>query len=393
MFAPPPPIPTERHHGIDALRGSMMLLGVVLHLAINYVEGPEDGTWPFRDPERSPLAGLAVLAIHTFRMPIFFVMSGYFSAMLIERRGAWGYARNRAQRILLPTVVAWIVLFPLTMLAFVFVRLQTDQVDDATRAALFAAALKHPWANAGPIHLWFLEVLIIVFVLSLPAVGIARITPEGLRSVVARVRHALFMGRARWLLVPLLAALTTITMLPMHRPGIDTPQSFVFAPAILACYTLYFVGGWCIRREAGMVSRLIRTGWWHLGLGLVALLAAVVVAIAWFVVTGHGQRPAPMLLMAAQGTSAVACWLLVFGLIGVAERVLARPRPAVRWLVDASFWIYLVHLPLCVVVPWAVSDLPIGALGRFSLSFVIVSVLLALSYEAVLMIVAPRRGS
>lgn len=393
MFAPPPPIPTERHHGIDALRGSMMLLGVVLHLAINYVEGPEDGTWPFRDPERSPLAGLAVLAIHTFRMPIFFVMSGYFSAMLIERRGAWGYARNRAQRILLPTVVAWIVLFPLTMLAFVFVRLQTDQVDDATRAALFAAALKHPWANAGPIHLWFLEVLIIVFVLSLPAVGIARITPEGLRSVVARVRHALFMGRARWLLVPLLAALTTITMLPMHRPGIDTPQSFVFAPAILACYALYFVGGWCIRREAGMVSRLIRTGWWHLGLGLVALLAAVVVAIAWFVVTGHGQRPAPMLLMAAQGTSAVACWLLVFGLIGVAERVLARPRPAVRWLVDASFWIYLVHLPLCVVVPWAVSDLPIGALGRFSLSFVIVSVLLALSYEAVLMIVAPRRGS
>jgi hypothetical protein len=40
-----------------------------------------------------------------------------------------------------------------------------------------------------------------------------------------------------------------------------------------------------------------------------------------------------------------------------------------------------------------VSDLPLGALGRFSISFAIVSVLLALSYEGVLMIVAPRRGS
>ena len=393
VIAPPPPIPTERHHGIDALRGSMMLLGVVLHLAINYVEGPEDGTWPFRDPARSPLAGLVVLAIHTFRMPVFFVMSGYFAAMLIERRGVWGYARNRAQRIVLPSVVSWFVLFPLTMLAFVFVRLQTDQVDDATRAALFTAALKHPWANPGPIHLWFLEVLIIIQALSLPAVALAAMLPDPLRSLAARARHALFMGRARWLLVPVLATLTTITMLPMHRPGIDTPHSFLVSPAILACYTLYFVGGWCIRREAGMVARLVRTGWWHVGLGCGALVLALVAAIAWFVVTGHGQRSAPALLAAAQATSAAACWLLVLGLIGVAERVLARPRPAVRWLVDASFWIYLVHLPLCVVVPWIVSDLPMGAFGRFSISFVIVSALLALSYEAVLMIVAPRRGS
>jgi glucan biosynthesis protein C len=393
VVPPPPPILTERHHGIDALRGGMMLLGVVLHLAINYVEGPQDGTWPFRDPERSPLAGLVVLAIHTFRMPVFFVMSGYFAAMLIERRGLRGYAWNRSQRIVLPSIVAWFVLFPLTMLAFVFVRIQTDQVDDATRAALFAAAIKHPWANPTPIHLWFLEVLIIIQAFSLPIVAVAMLAPDALRSLAARVRHALFMGRARWMLVPVLATLTTITMLPMHRPGIDTPHSFLVSPAILACYALYFVGGWCIRREAGMVARLVRTGWWHLGLGLGALLIALVTAIAWFVVTEHGQKPSPVLLACAQATSAVACWLLILGMIGVAERVLARPRPAVRWLVDASFWIYLVHLPLCVVVPWMVSDLPLGALGRFSISFAIVSVLLALSYEGVLMIVAPRRGS
>ena len=393
MIAPPPPIPTERHHGIDALRGGMMLLGVVLHLAINYVEGPEDGTWPFRDPARSPLAGLAVLAIHTFRMPAFFVMSGYFAAMLIERRGLRGYAANRLKRIVLPSVVGWFVLFPLTMLAFVFVRLQTDQVDDATRAALFAAALKHPWANPTPIHLWFLEVLILFGIASLPMVLITRVMPASLRAAAACVRRALFMGRARWLLVPVLATLSTITMLPMHRPGIDTPHSFAVSLPILACYGLYFMGGWMIRRESGMVARLVATGWWHLGGGVVALLASLVTAIAWFVMTGHGATPAPGLLLAAQGTSALASWLLILGLIGVAERVLARPRPSVRWLVDASFWIYLVHLPLCVVVPWLLSGLPLGAVGRFTVSFVIVSTLLALSYEAVLMVVAPRRGS
>ncbi|MEY4183379.1 MAG: hypothetical protein RLZZ217_2005, partial [Planctomycetota bacterium] len=176
----------------------------------------------------------------------------------------------------------------------------------------------------------------------------------------------------------------TITMLPMHRPGIDTPHSFAVSLPILACYGLYFTGGWMIRRESGMVARLVVTGWWHLGGGVIALLAALVTAIAWFVMTGHGATPAPGLLLAAQGTSALASWLLILGLIGVAE---------VRWLVDASFWIYLVHLPLCVVVPWLLSGLPLGAVGRFTVSFVIVSTLLALSYEAVLMVVAPRRGS
>ena len=82
--------------------------------------------------------------------------------------------------------------------------------------------------------------------------------------------------------------------------------------------------------------------------------------------------------------------MVVGGLRGEGHPVSVGPHPD---SLDASFWIYLAHLPLCVIVPWAVSDLPMGAVGRFSISFVIVSVLLALSYEAVLMIVAPRRGS
>jgi peptidoglycan/LPS O-acetylase OafA/YrhL len=319
-------------------------------------------------------------------------MSGYFSAMLVERRGLRGYARNRLKRIVLPTVVAWVVLFPLTMLTFVFVRIQTGQVDDATRAAIFAAALKHPWANPTPIHLWFLEVLILFGALSLPMVAVARLVPASLRMAVARARGALFTGGWRWMLVPMLVLLTTITMLPMRRPGIDTPHSFAIHLPILACYGISFAAGWMIRRERGMVARLVATGWWHLGAGVLALLAALVASIAWFVVTNHGSTPAPGLLLAAQATSALSCWLLIFGLIGVAERVLARPSRAVRWLVDASFWIYLVHLPLCVLVPWMLSGLPLGAAGRFSVSFVIVGALLALSYEAVLMVVAPRRG-
>jgi len=390
VIAPPPPVLTERHHGIDALRAAMMLLGVVLHLSINYIEGPEDPIWPFRDASRTPLAGVLVLAIHTFRMPAFFVLSGYFAAMLLDRRGAAGFVRNRLQRIVLPAVVGWAVLFPLTMLCFAFVRAQSTEGDASAKATAFGIILQIVAGGLGPIHLWFLEILIVFLALSLPVVALSGALPASIRASSAGLRSSLFVGRARWLLVPALVVLSVIPMLWMDRPGIDTPAGFVPSMPILICYATYFVGGWWIRREPRMMPRLVRTAWWHLGFGIPVLLVTVGFSIAWFMKTFESGAAAPALRVATQVSSALASWLLIFGLTGICERVLAHPRRWIRWLVDASFWIYLVHLPLCILVPWLLRDLPMGALGKIGLGFLIVSTLLALSYEATLMLVNPR---
>jgi hypothetical protein len=43
----------------------------------------------------------------TFRMSLFFAVAGFFGYMLLEKRGAGGFARNRAKRIALPFLVFW----------------------------------------------------------------------------------------------------------------------------------------------------------------------------------------------------------------------------------------------------------------------------------------------
>ncbi len=53
-----------------------------------------------------------ILFIHSFRMPIFFVMAGFFAAMMRARRGSKDLLVNRFRRIVLPFVVGWVVLFP-----------------------------------------------------------------------------------------------------------------------------------------------------------------------------------------------------------------------------------------------------------------------------------------
>ncbi|MEI7878887.1 MAG: acyltransferase family protein, partial [Planctomycetota bacterium] len=113
-------MPTTRYHGLDFLRASMMLLGVVLHVVTSYILAPADGGWPLRDPNGSGFAGLVVLTIHVFRMPTFFALSGFFGAIVVARRGMGAWLADRVRRIAFPMVVAWIVLFPMTKLAFTY---------------------------------------------------------------------------------------------------------------------------------------------------------------------------------------------------------------------------------------------------------------------------------
>jgi peptidoglycan/LPS O-acetylase OafA/YrhL len=38
----------------------------------------------------------------------------------------------------------------------------------------------------------------------------------------------------------------------------------------------------------------------------------------------------------------------------------------VRWLADASYWAYLVHLPVVILLQWAVAGAGLGAMTKFT---------------------------
>jgi len=124
----PPVLEKKRYHDLDALRAFAMLLGIVLHGMLSFFPIPMD-IWPTQDlqqpmmevPEALAAAvvktGLPVPAevspfefllhaIHGFRMQLFFLVSGFFTAMLWRNRGLKALAKHRAKRILLPLAIA-----------------------------------------------------------------------------------------------------------------------------------------------------------------------------------------------------------------------------------------------------------------------------------------------
>lgn len=85
-----------------------MLLGIVLHAALSFAPIP----WTVQDSQQSDVYYVLFACIHGFRMPLFFMLSGFFTAMLWRKRGLASLARHRFRRIFLPLVIGCLTIVP-----------------------------------------------------------------------------------------------------------------------------------------------------------------------------------------------------------------------------------------------------------------------------------------
>ena len=111
---PTPSIP--RRHDLDALRAVAMLLGIALHSGLSFMEMPE-GAWSVQDTRQSELFAWFFGAVHGFRMPLFFLLSGFFTAMLWRKRSLRSLLWHRFKRIFVPLLIGTFTIVPAVWVA------------------------------------------------------------------------------------------------------------------------------------------------------------------------------------------------------------------------------------------------------------------------------------
>ena len=77
----------------------------------------------------------------------------------------------------------------------------------------------------------------------------------------------------------------------------------------------------------------------------------------------------------------IAIWCWCFAVIGLAVRYLSDERPAVRYVADASYWIYLAHLPVVVAFQVVVGHWPLHWTVKFPLVMIASLAVLFASYN------------
>lgn len=367
----------ERLHGLDALRGFALLLGIVVHASMSFLPGAQY-FWVAHDNDPNAWLGLAFYVPHMFRMLLFFLLAGFFGRMLCERVGAKAFARNRWKRIAVPLLVGW----PLVFAAIVAVLVWGAML--ANGGAMPKGTPPGPafTPDSFPLtHLWFLYALLLCYIaaLGLRALGrtaglakFANAAADGLVRVLAGPAGPLSLA------LPLGAALFC---LPKWYPwfGIPTPDQSLY-PNLAACigFGSAFAFGWLLHRQPRLLQAWERR--WPLHLSLAVAATAVCVSVAGLAPT---LSPAPhdaKALAYALGY-AFAAWNWTFALVGIALRYLSGYSATRRYLADASYWIYLIHLPLVMALQVAVARLDVSAYLKFPLTVVAALAVGLLSYR------------
>ncbi|RKE80271.1 acyltransferase family protein [Rhizobium sp. AG855] len=357
----------EREHHWDSLRALLMLLGIPYHAAMAYNTRV---LWDVQSLDKSETLTFLSGFLVTFRMPAFFMVAGYFAAMLLARRPPLQWLRGRFVRLGVPFLTGLVLLAP-PQLFFV-------DLKDALNGALSMPQAMHQAAYdvthpgfGWIMHLWFLPALLAYS--TLVALALALVQANG------SIRHLRQAGGAlaqrRMLLLPAVLAFAMtweIAIALSHSYFLAKPSGLAFLLAHgvdpYLRYLPFFLLGVALRAVPELRPTLVWQGGWILP------LTATAAAIAASLLRGRTGLVLEILYNAADGLAAI---LMSAVLIGCTSRFWNRPNRSVDRIVDASFTIYLLHHPLIyalvtlfLLAPWPpVLEFAIVCLLTLSLSY------------------------
>lgn len=368
----------HRWHDLDAVRALALLLGVKLHATMSFIE-PQ--IWVVKDISHDPGLGIMFYVIHMFRMITFFVLAGFFARMLMQKRGLGGFVANRLKRVALPLVVFWPLIFASIVAIVIFANMPAPGSAAASAPPPPPPGLT---AQTFPLtHLWFLYMLLILYA---GAVLLKVVTDVlhigGILGKMADSAMGLLVRTdlvSAVLIAPMALALWSNPQWMMWF-GVATPDTGLVPNVMaLASYITAFGFGWLLHRRSDLIAHLAGRWWLYLFSAAIATwwcLTIVGVQPAVVPVNGH-DHPIYILVYA------LGAWSWTLGLIGAAHAFLKVENPVIRYLSDASYWVYIIHIPVLMTLQYLVKDIVWPAEAKFAVVFLATMMIALLTYQIV----------
>lgn len=380
-----------RYHSLDAVRAFALLLGVVFHAAESFEEEAHT-YWAIGDNSSSLILDVFRHASHSFRLELFFLIAGFFAALLLAKRGLIPFIRNRLSRILVPLIVGWAILFPLLVFIWLSGAAKSGNwsvvgIPEDMRHLSPAALTVGFFASLTFIrrfdltHLWFLHQLLAIYAVVL----IARLLVFGAPGGGRRLLRALDGAFGKVVVSPWCApAFMALSLPPLYMQAgwsVDTPkESLIPDPATTLLYGLIFIVGWMFYRRPELLEKL--AGRWkvHLAVGM-ALTLPTRFAVSYLDGLGLYEQYRVAIRIGHFAMYGLMMWSFMLGFLGLFVRYRNGESRAWRYIADSSYWVYLVHLPLVVSLQVWVALWPLHWAPKFLLINLIAFPILYLSYH------------
>ena len=317
---------TDRLHSLDFLRAFALLMGVLLHILMLFLE-PFDGSEPRLG------ASVVFIWIHTWRMPLFMLLAGFFTALSLSKRDTGNYAFNRLIRLGVPLLLLWSFIPAID--------------EEASRLFKIPELISYIFYDIPFTfrldHLWFLYYLLIfysVLLLIKTAVPVIYSFILGFELSLSRVLMV-------WL--PILILLS-----PLNKPtgGIIGNDPITFGEVNLGSMLFmasFFIIGMQAYKSSKFLENLQRTRFWLPSLTIFSLIP--IGLLVWGGVKDEPFAFSGLLeLWIVNSLSGSAALLLVLSIMGLAMHKISSSGHLLRWLVRLSYPIYVFHLMFVISV-------------------------------------------
>ena len=337
-----------RYHGLDALRGMAMLLGIVLHAALPYMPNVE-AFWP-ADESSSHVINTIFQFIHIWRMPLFFILAGFFANLIISKKSWRSWWGNRFLRIALPIIV----FFPVMSLTLPWI-FKYGKTGDF----IFF------YSDVGqPFHLWFLWQLMI-FVISTAIFRLPYLLGVGVLKALNRIGLG-FIGNVFGEYKSVLSSILFRSRFPIVFIilccviNLPTGGELIINPIASG---LYFAIGYSLCRNSSLFM-FLKAHWRYY------FLAGIVGFTLYTILNVVGGKDLATDIYSDDITSAVEtekdifellgllpyllkiiCGVLFsYAFIGLAENRFGSYNAKLRFISDGAYWMYLIHLPIVTLI-------------------------------------------
>ena len=359
----------ERIHALDNLRAVAMWLGIVLHAGISFMvfQSP----WPVRDVARHWSFDVLVGAIHGFRMQLFFFLAGFFARLLHERLGAWGFVKHRLLRVGVPFLAAGVVILPMMGVLWIW------GMSSRAEPLVLPIEVRPRLGSIPTAHLWFLEYLLVFYALAVAGVAAGRRLPAGALPTLDRAFDGWLRSRwkALWLVPPTVICLWNGPMWgEVEAAGLGSAVRL----RVVGYYGLFFAVGWWLHRRKESLGELSRFLKMSFGVAVVALL------VHWSLLGGALKPEHPnytALKVVSLSCAALYAWAMTFAVTGWFVRFAGQHRPWVRYLADASYWCYLLHLVPVMWLHIVLAEWRVNGWVKFALVNAATLIFLLVSYH------------
>jgi len=355
------PTSNQRFHGLDALRGAAMLLGIVLHAALPYM-GVSDSIWP-SDKYDSNVITIIFQFIHLWRMPVFFILSGFFASLLVSKY-QWSYWwKNRILRIVLPLIVFTPIMS--STIPWIFNYGYNDELY------LF-------YSNDNqPHHLWFLWHLIIITIFTVlyklyslfftKLLNLLKLTNlnnfiVAIKSWMAKI---LFDFKIPFVLIVML------TILSLNDMGTE----LIMNPVATG---IYFAFGYSLYKNNKLFQNITLNWKYYLLSALIFFLVHTLIEEEFISINFEGY---PIYWIPFIFIKIANSVLFSLSFIGFAENKFGSYNSILRFCSDGAYWMYLIHLPIVTFITFFMFKFSFFAEIKFVLSIILTTSICLVTYK------------